>query len=384
MTGTIRRMRPLLDPARRAVWRDPTTLQLGADPERAVVLAGVDGARASVLALLDGTRTVEQVEAAVRDRATADPRAVRPLVELLDRAGVLVDASHPLGLRGLPPDEGARLGPDLAAASFVAAGEPVAPARDQPVDHVHERADAVARLRRRRERTVAVVGAGRVGATVVALLAAAGVGTLRVADRARVGPGDVSPGGHATDGVGHGRAASACAVARDRAPSVRTAVVDPADAAAGEPDLLVLSPDGPRAARSHPLTVPHLLAAAYEGLALVGPLVRPGRTPCLGCLDLHRTDRDPGWAVVAAQLTGRGRRLDGQPAAVACDGSLAAGAAALTTVAALAVLDDPGADHDLDGAQLELRPPAVVPRRRSWGRHPRCGCGWDRRATMGR
>jgi bacteriocin biosynthesis cyclodehydratase domain-containing protein len=373
-------MRPLLDPARRAVWRDPTTLQLGADPERAVVLAGLDGACASELTLLDGTRTVEQVEEAVRDRATADPRAVRPLVELLDRAGVLVDASRPLGIRELPPDEGARLGPDLAAGSFVVTGDP--PGGGAPGQR-GERADAVARLRRRRERTVVVVGAGRVGAALVALLAAAGVGTLRVADHARVGLADVSPGGHAAAGVGRGRAANACAVARDRAPSVRTAVVDVADATAGGPDLLVLSPDGPRTPRSHPLTAPHLLVTAYEGLALVGPLVRPGRTPCLACLDLHRADRDPGWAVVAAQLTGPGRRLDGRPAAVACDGSLAAGAAALAAVAVLAVLDDPGAGHDLDGAQLELRPPAVVPRRRSWGRHPRCGCGWDRGTTMG-
>jgi hypothetical protein len=36
-------MRPLLNPALRAVWRDETTLQLGVDAEHAIVLAGLAG-----------------------------------------------------------------------------------------------------------------------------------------------------------------------------------------------------------------------------------------------------------------------------------------------------------------------------------------------------
>ena len=34
----------------------------------------------------------------------------------------------------------------------------------------------------------------------------------------------------------------------------------------------------------------------------VGPLVVPGRTGCLHCAELHRTDRDPAWPVLATQL----------------------------------------------------------------------------------
>ena len=33
-----------------------------------------------------------------------------------------------------------------------------------------------------------------------------------------------------------------------------------------------------------------------------GPLVTPGRGPCLRCLDLHRCDRDPAWPALLAQL----------------------------------------------------------------------------------
>ena len=42
-----------------------------------------------------------------------------------------------------------------------------------------------------------------------------------------------------------------------------------------------------------------------EDLIRVGPLVISGLTPCLTCLDLHRTDWDPAWPVLLSQL---GRR----------------------------------------------------------------------------
>ena len=41
--------------------------------------------------------------------------------------------------------------------------------------------------------------------------------------------------------------------------------------------------------------VPHLLAEVHETTAVLGPFVHPGRTSCLGCRDLHRTEGDPGW-----------------------------------------------------------------------------------------
>lgn len=37
----------------------------------------------------------------------------------------------------------------------------------------------------------------------------------------------------------------------------------------------------------------------------VGPLVVPGRTACLACDHSHRTDSDPTWPLLAAQLLGR-------------------------------------------------------------------------------
>lgn len=51
--------------------------------------------------------------------------------------------------------------------------------------------------------------------------------------------------------------------------------------------------------------VPHLPVAFEAAAATVGPLVRPGETPCLSCRDEHETRRDPAWPRLHTQLIGR-------------------------------------------------------------------------------
>ncbi len=73
-----------------------------------------------------------------------------------------------------------------------------------------------------------------------------------------------------------------------------------------EADLVVLSDNlvaDPRMLRDlHAQRVAHLAVRVRDGTGLVGPLVIPGVTSCLGCADLHRRDRDAAWPAVAAQL----------------------------------------------------------------------------------
>jgi bacteriocin biosynthesis cyclodehydratase domain-containing protein len=75
---------------------------------------------------------------------------------------------------------------------------------------------------------------------------------------------------------------------------------------AAEADLVVLSDNlvtDPRMLRDlHSHGVAHLAVRVRDGTGLVGPLVIPGTTSCLGCADLHRRDRDAAWPAVAAQL----------------------------------------------------------------------------------
>ncbi len=92
-----------------------------------------------------------------------------------------------------------------------------------------------------------------------------------------------------------------CSGARVKQSSHPHAVVTSAEA-----DLVVLSDNlvvDPRMQRElHSQGVAHLAVRVRDGIGLVGPLVIPGVTSCLGCADLHRRDRDAAWPAVAAQL----------------------------------------------------------------------------------
>jgi bacteriocin biosynthesis cyclodehydratase domain-containing protein len=75
--------------------------------------------------------------------------------------------------------------------------------------------------------------------------------------------------------------------------------------------------------------IPHLAVVFGDAGATVGPLVRPGESACLRCLDLHRRDRDPAWPALAAQL--HTRPAPGESELVC--GAVASAAAALVIAA---------------------------------------------------
>lgn len=327
-------MRPLLKPALRPLWRAEQTLQLGLDPDLAVVLDGVGPAEVRFITALDGTRTRDEVlrdaDAGGRD-AGPDPATAERLLDLLAAGGALDDAAAPLRpLSTLAPDVREGLAADLASWSLA-----------------HPAPGAAGRtLARRHAAVVAVHGSGRVGAAVAPLLDAAGVGRVVT----------VPAGEAAGDGVVGGRAGG-------RRPDVAV-LCDDSD----------LEPE--RRARMLADGVTHLAAAVRETVGLVGPLVVPGVTGCLRCLDLHRADRDPAWPMLAAQLWHPGPHARRRTTPPACDAVLAAAVAAHAALAVLAHVDDPAAAPVLADATLELRLPDAVPRRRSWLAHPACGCSW--------
>ncbi|MEU7900982.1 thiamine biosynthesis protein ThiF [Nonomuraea sp. NPDC049152] len=135
------------------------------------------------------------------------------------------------------------------------------------------------------------------------------------------------------------------------------------------PDLVVLAPVGPLDAvlvsELVAMKIPHLLAAAFEGHGSVGPLVRPGETACLHCLDLARRDRDPAWPIVTA-------RLGGFPAGeIACGSALSSLVAAAAAGHALAHID--GQDSAVTNGTMDVLPDWRW-KRRSWRVHPQCRC----------
>jgi hypothetical protein len=321
--GTLTAVRPALRPGLLPLWRDRDTVQIGIDPRRAVAISGMRQA-SDVIRLLDGSRERDQLvaEASVLG---VQPAVTERVITLLAAAGVLVDFSSDL-LRSLPPELTQQLMPVLAAASVTA-----------------EDGDGGVRLiARRSSTTVLVCGAGPIAAIITDLLTRSGLATRSspvTPIRQLAGPQPTDPP-HLIVLVGHQSPAETAELSRVR--------------------------------------LPHLGVYADEAIGVVGPLVRPGITACLRCIDLAKTERDPAWPLILAQLAGR----SAEP--LACDAVLATTVAAQAAAQALAFADQAPLAHATANGTLELVCPTWQWRRRSWLPHPACCCGSsdnDRRDT---
>lgn len=149
--------------------------------------------------------------------------------------------------------------------------------------------------------------------------------------------------------------------------------------AAGAPagvDLLLLTDylgTDPRLLRDlHTARLPHLPVRVRDGVGVVGPLVIPGVTSCLSCADLQRTDRDPAWPALAAQLRDVIGTAD-RPTV------LATAAFALSQVAHIiaGVRGEQGEPPAAMNTSWEVDVAARSIAARRWARHPLCGC-WPR------
>jgi bacteriocin biosynthesis cyclodehydratase domain-containing protein len=258
--------------------------------------------------LLDGSRDRPQLVAAA-GRLGIPAALAEQTLTLLASAGLLID--FPAGLvRALAPEVRPQLLPELAAASLA-----------------RQDADGGAQiLARRAAANVQILGRGRIAAAIADVLAASGVAVAPTPD------GQPTP------------------TRREPHPALV---------------ILVGRLPGPAA---RPLRPPHLAVTAGEAIGTVGPLVRPGISACLRCLDLARADRDPAWPLILAQVTRR------QPDPSACGAALAAAVAAQAATQALMFIDQPTAQAPAEDATLELVQPGWQWRRRTWLPHPACTC----------
>jgi len=392
MSGRIDPMlvtRPSLKKALRAVRRDQCTVQLGIDPERAVVFRTPSARVVELIQHLDGRADL----VTLARRHDLPVAAVQQVVRELSAAGVLDSTPVAAGpvtgpvtgrsertMRRLGvamAEHRRRLEPDLAAWSLL----------DAAPD------GGAAELDRRAAATVAVVGGGRLGTAIGLLLASAGIGGLVAEDDRIVRHSDRVPAGLGADDVGRPRRTGLRRRLAEVAPGTRLLSEHPA------PDLVVVTDGGADRDLVTALQqagTPHLVVGIRETVGSVGPLVEPGTTSCVRCHDLTRTDRDPAWPLVVDQLAAAARapvrlravdgatpRTDltgdkvrgvpvGAPAVEACDAVLAtlvAAAAALHLLTWLRGEPPPS----IDGT-VEFRLPDGHGRRRSWAPHPACHC----------
>jgi bacteriocin biosynthesis cyclodehydratase domain-containing protein len=342
LDATLRRVNPALKVGLLPVWRDRETVQIGIDPRRAVALTGMSDA-ALVLGLLDGSRDRDQVIAVAREQGIPEPVTDR-IMTLLAAGGVLDD--FPVAaLRALSQEARVRLAAELAAAALARG---------------HSDAGAAALVRRDAAR-VQIYGPGRLATGIADILTTSGVGRAAISDVIRPAPPTAR----------RPREPGQPAARNPRDPGQPAGRGRPARGARlPVPDLAILvgyqKPELP--ARLMRARIAHLAVAAEEAIGVVGPLVRPGQTACLRCLDITRTGLDPAWPLILAQLIGR---VADPPA---CDAVLAAAVAAQAAAQALAFIDRAAADAPAENGTLELVLPNWQWRRRTWPRHGTCGC----------
>ncbi|MBX6358065.1 MAG: ThiF family adenylyltransferase [Micromonosporaceae bacterium] len=374
--------RPTLLPGLRRLWRTPHLLQLGVDPDRAVVLELANPAVAKLLDLLDGAHSERAVLARAARYGVSEADA-RAFLETLCSAGLVVGAQALMPGQLAPPVR-RRLTAEAAALALRTAG---APAR-RPVPAGSRTAATPAQiLRHRAAARVVVVGRGRLGPAVAVALAHAGIGQVNPALDGTVGPGDTLTAGLLAADLGRPRSAAVAEAIQRTVPGTDTRPIR-----RGEASFVVQTgmpgPARLHAARYARYRLAHLSATVRDGTAIVGPLVPPAGSPCLNCLDLHRSDRDPAWPALAAQLaTTPADAAPGGDEPCAAPTVLAAASFAVAEV--LRYLDGRVAGSGWDdpqtlGATVEIAAPGRH-RRRTWPPHPECDCTRrTRRSSSGR
>ncbi|MBE1874691.1 ThiF family adenylyltransferase [Myceligenerans pegani] len=329
-----------LRPGTPVVMRSGGAVQCGTDPRWALVLDGLSRAEASWLRDLTDRRHVTPARSAARRGVAPERRDL--ILDVLANAGMLV-----------PPSPAGR--------TVVAPGDGTADARTLGMLRVD--GAGLVTLADRAAATVALAGLGRIGAALALILSAAGVGHLVLRDPRPVQTTDVGLGAHTEHDVGEPRD-----VALARLLASRTPALDVRVDGDGEPDVAVVVESRAalpaRFTRMMSAAVPHLSVVAREADVTVGPLVLPGRSACVGCLDALRADQDRDWHLVAAQL----RQAPEQPH----EAALTALAAATAACQVLAQLD--GHRPAAVGTCLEIALPDCLPRVRRFDPHPRCGC----------
>ncbi|MGV0993765.1 MAG: cyclodehydratase [Mycobacterium sp.] len=158
-----------------------------------------------------------------------------------------------------------------------------------------------------------------------------------------------------------------------RCSGARVSVSSHGNAAVSGADLVVLADalaTDPRLLRElHTARVPHLPVRVRDGVGFVGPLVIPGVTSCLSCVDRHRTDRDAAWPALSAQL----REVIGcadRPTVLAT-AALALGQVQRVIAGVRGAACAPPSALNTSW-QIDISNDTMTARR--WPRHPLCGC----------
>ena len=344
----------MLDSRLPILQREDGEVQIGLEPERGLILTRAPAGLAAVLGLLDGHHRLSEIRAAA-GRLHVEETALDSALNSLRRSDLLTDR------RGARSGHESNARPDGARAH-------------------------------RAEIRIRVIGAGPLGREVAHSLVRAGISRFEICD-----PGAVDPALYPGQALAGSRAEALRRELHKPRPGTGAVPSDRGAPPLGEKPVADVGPHWSQlvgsAASTSALTVltaettevdraiadtllradqPHLVLRPWLGGVLLGPLVVPGVTPCLSCLDLSRAATDPAWPRLLAQLNRRPDRPD--PVALAWAGA---------TVAVQLLSWLRNGDSELLATTVELSPPGYSLDVRRWRMHPGCGCSWPVAAKWG-
>ena len=326
--------------------RGTHTLQVGLERHTAAVLNGMTDAAIRALVRLDGSLPRGQLISALPE--------LDDVLIALEKLGLIEDSPRP--------------------------DSPLSHNRRERLEHDRQvlaselRSGAAADdvLAQRMRRVVAIRGLDKTAAHVAVGLANAGIGTVAVLGHDRlVSMCDITPVGPFEPHVSWIEQISE-AVRRQGAHS---SLVD-----AQHVDLVVIAqsadvqPPWTDPELAHDLMaddVPHYPVAVSGSFSRIGPVIIPGSTPCLDCLDLRETDRDRAWPALVDQVRLR------HPNSRAQDSALATLSSAVAVREIVEFLDRKDEDQSTEKVHgyNEFRASDVGPTFVPLARHPLCGCG---------
>lgn len=282
-----------INPNQQPLWRDPFELQIGVG-KNAIRLGKLSPAQERLIATLYKGIADQQLPLVQKQLGLSDSETT----DVIDRVGgaLLIEP---------PADSKLKLSDDFVAGAFA----------DIIRASLLHSVDGEAVLIGRGERTVFIDDLSRAGLSVALGLAAAGVGHLLSSDEAKVDAVNIGPVGYPSQFAGHPRidALRSLLAASPNGMKVASSIGFPENKLQKVDCAILIGQqviDPKRYERWLGREVAHIAVTFDSNFVSVSPMIIPGASACLLCLEKARTKKDSKWPVLASQMITSQKRFD--------------------------------------------------------------------------
>lgn len=341
-----------INPNQQPLWRNPFEMQLGTG-KSAISLGKLSNAQERLIAALYKGIADQQLPLVTKDLGLTAPETDAVLTAVGDL--MLADAPG--------KESKIKLGDDFVSGAF---------AEIIRASLLHS-IDGEQILISRAGRSVHIDNLGRAGLTIALGLAAAGIGHLISHDELKVDSSNLGPTGYPTQLLGHPRidALRSLLAASPNKAMVSTGKKLPSSKLQKLDCAVLISQqvtEPSRYATWMNKNIPHIAVTFDAEQVSVSPIIIPGQSACLFCLEKMRTQQDSDWPVIATQLASSNKRFD--------DSASQLFAAGIVVQKILARADKVSgfelAEENLSGYRLELKTGSIT--EYTWPQQSGCEC----------